>query len=494
MKRRRLKSFYVIIIFFLLIAVNTNSSLNLTKNDEKPSEIEIIKNTKEIKIIGPLCSVPVFVEKGKNTKVTFQTDKIDRIFAYIETAYEPIVDEIWLDFLSVTKKDLFWEATFSIPIETPEELYNLTIIVEKDGLFYSASTPRSVSVYDSIGDDFSFVHITDFHVGDPRGFLENFRETIGYRSIKKCISEINLIHPDFVLISGDLVFGQLYPFEYKNEYKKCYEMIQLFDVPTFLVPGNHDGYRRLGEDGLKFWNDYFGPHYHSFDFGNYHFIGVNSYDMPPILRLSLFVIALNWGGSISQKQMDFISDDLNNTSSNMTFMYMHHNPIWDTKHESLMRYGYKNREKLLSLINKYSVDMVLAGHIHIDTVETINDTIYLTTTTPQSNIGDEDGYWGYRLIEIKNDKIVKYNYKEPKYSIPSYKLSVKHNDVFKATITNDLETDLEILTKFIVPLGNYYVENGDISMIRKNNFRQEIYVNSDVLAESELVVNLTPTR
>ena len=492
MRNRSSMILCILIIAFLVLAVNANSSTNFIKPANKPKEIEIINDTNQVNIIRPLCSVPFLVEKGKNIIVTFTTDKVDRLFAFIETAYEQIVDEIWLDVESVINKDKFWEATFFIPNDTPEELYNLTIIVEKDGLFYSSSTPRSVSVYDSIGDDFSFVHITDLHVGDPRGFLENFKETIGYKSIKRCISEINLIHPDFVIISGDLVFGQLYPFEYKKEYEICYEMIQLFDVPTFLVPGNHDGYRRFREDGLKFWNEYFGPFNYSFDFGNYHFIGVNSYEMPPILRLSFLFVALNWGGSISDRQLDFIEKDLKATNSNMTFMFMHHNPIWETKDESFIRYGYKNRLNLLNLIEQYSVDMVLAGHVHVDTVETINDTIYITTTTPESNIESEDGYWGYRLIEIKDDEIFKYNYKEPKYSIPSYKLSVEYSDVFKATIKNELETELNILTKFIVPLGSYDVENGEVSMIREDSYRQEIYVISDVLAESELVVTLIP--
>ena len=75
-------------------------------------------------------------------------------------------------------------------------------------------------------------------IGDTRSFEESIRKTLGYRSVKRCIKEINLLHPDFVIISGDLVFGQLYPFEYRREYKKCYEMIQKFDVPTYLAPGD----------------------------------------------------------------------------------------------------------------------------------------------------------------------------------------------------------------------------------------------------------------
>jgi len=84
---------------------------------------------------------------------------------------------------------------------------------------------------------------------------------------------------------------------------------------------------------------------------------------------------------------------------------MHHNPQWDTTSESLIRVAYKNREELLSVIDYNNVDMVLAGHVHHDYVDVANDTIFLTTTTPESSIDSDDGYWGYRLIEIKNGQI-----------------------------------------------------------------------------------------
>ena len=71
---------------------------------------------------------------------------------------------------------------------------------------------------DEISDNFSFVHLTDFHIGDPRGLKENIKQTIGWKAAKKCIEEINLINPDFLIITGDLVFGQIYPFEYSLEY------------------------------------------------------------------------------------------------------------------------------------------------------------------------------------------------------------------------------------------------------------------------------------
>jgi 3',5'-cyclic AMP phosphodiesterase CpdA len=492
----------LLLIGILIISGNTISSVRIKNSDVvedyfhlRPVDISrAIEDNEQIKILYPLSSIPALVEKNDFLHIKFKCFWFDRVYAYISTAYEPVVDEIWLESHSIFKNNSLCEATYYIPDDTPKELYNLTIIIERDGEFYTCSIPRSVSVYDKIDDDFTIVHVADFHVGDPRGFAESLYQTLGFRSIKKCISEINLMHPDLVLISGDLVFGQLYPFEYSYEYRKCYEIIQLFDVPTFLVPGNHDGYYRFKEDGLLFWKQYFGPLYYSFDFGDYHFIGVNSFDWPAKLRSSVLFIALNWGGSIQDMQLKWIEQDLRNTESDLKFIFLHHNPIWDTKTDSLLRMGYKNREEFLSLIYEYDVDMVLAGHVHLDTVNEENETIFITTTTPQSGIRNDDGYWGYRVIEIEDGNIVSFNYKEPKYSVPTYKLNSEYIDVYNRQVSNDLEKDVEVLLKFTVPLGKYIAHNADIIMFRQNNFKQQVYVDAWIPAGSEKMVTLIPVR
>ena len=268
-------------------------------------------------------------------------------------------------------------------------------------------------------------------------------------------------------------------------------MIQMFDVPTYLVPGNHDGYRRIGEDGLKMWKEYFGPHYYSFDYGNYHFQAINSYEWPEKLRWSFGPIALTWGGYINDVQLDWIENDLKNQSkSKLKFMFIHHNPIWDTKEDTLIFKGYYNRGQLLNLIDEYNVNMVLAGHVHFDNVTIRDDTIFLTTTTPESQIRVNDGYWGYRLIKIKNGSIKSYNYKEPKYSIPSYKINIFYENKYKVRIENLLEKNISVLVKFTVPNISYKIKNASIIQTRNNSIYKEYYLEANVKSNSNLFVSL----
>jgi len=472
---------------------NSKNQGKINKLTEKQLIIENVVTNSSVSIIYPLSTVPVIVEKGGHFIIRFKADIFDSVYAYISTAYEPLVDEFWLELGDIWLTEDIWNMNVTVPPIVTVELYNITILIDKNDVLYSAHQPRAVSVIDEFSDDFSFIHITDLHFGDPRGFRENIKETIGMKSIKRCISEINLFHPDFVVISGDLVFGQLYLREYSKEYPKCYELIQQFDVPTFLCPGNHDGYRRPFEDGLEFWNKYFGPYYYSFNYGDFHFQSINSYDWPEISRLSIFFIALNWGGSIQEEQLQWIEEDLKSNNPELTFMFMHHNPLWDTKSDSLLHRGYKNRENLLSLINQYGVDMVLAGHVHYDNVTIDNNTIFVTTTTPESEIRVEDGYWGYRLIDIEDGKIVSYNYKEPKYSIPSYNLKCTYLDRYKASVDNDLETDVECLLKFVLPKDDYKVDYGEIVLQREVENLIELYIQVPVEQQSSLTITISLT-
>jgi 3',5'-cyclic AMP phosphodiesterase CpdA len=463
--------FSIIILFssnLTSIAIQQKNSISTKEkpfNQIKPDILNNFTFSKDFNILYPRSSNPVIVEKGGNFTIDFQTESFDNISAYISTAYEPIVNDIELLIYDIKETNGVWHAIVNLPYNTQEELYNITIIIEQNGRFSSENQPRAVSVIDEISDNFSFVHLSDFHIGDPRGLKENIKQTIGWKAAKKCIDEINLINPDFLIITGDLVFGQMYPFEYSLEYKKCYEILQMFQVPTYLIPGNHDGYLQCGQDGFKFWKKYFGPLYYSFDYGNHHFTCVNSYDWPKINRFGISFLVFNWGGSIQEEQIEWIKEDLKDNNAKLNFMCLHHNPIWDTEDQSLFKSGYKGRQELLKIIEEYGIDAVFSGHEHYDNVTYKNDTIYITTTTASSDTR-EDSYWGYRIIEINNSQIVSYNYKEPHYSIPSYRLNYTYVDFNKAVVENDLEKNITAHLKFLLTLGNYSVENGDIFLER----------------------------
>lgn len=498
---KNIKGFQFIMIFLIGLALLNNFTFvgdsqeettapdQLFSSPHIPTE-KIMLTDSDIMILYPRSTLPVIVEKNESFTIQFETTSFENLHAILSTAYDPIPDTIELIVEDTWNQNGIWYATVSIPETTPEELYNLSLVVETGDSVFSATRPRAVSVKEEISDSFSFIHISDFHIGDPRGFKENIKETLGWKAAKKCIDEVNLLQPDFVVITGDLVFGQLYPFEYTREYKKCYQILQLFQVPTYLCPGNHDGYIQTGQDGFEFWEKYFGPLFYSFDYGNAHFISVNSYDWPKQGRIGFSYLVFNWGGYIQEEQLQWIAEDLSSTDADLKIMMMHHNPLWDTKNDSLLQNGYEGREEILSLIDEYEVDSVLAGHVHYDDVTSKDDTIFITTTTAASGL-ERDGYWGYRLITVENGTITTYNYKEPKYSIPSYRLNRTYEGTHQAIIENDLEMDITAHLQFLLPAGEYTVENGEIIMKREVGDLVELYITSNVEGNSEITVTVS---
>jgi predicted MPP superfamily phosphohydrolase len=483
------------------------STTNISLLAENPSSQEIstpitfntypqfyqnLDTSNEINIIYPRSSIPIILSNSQSFVIQFQSISFDHLSVEMTTAYDPLADTIQLPVSSISESEgeKIKYATVSIPSNTPPELYNLSLKIETGDDIYSASRPRAISIKENLSDSYTFVHLTDFHIGDPRGFTENPLETLGWKAARKTIEEINLLNPDFVIISGDLTFGQLFPFEYTFEYQTCYEILQDFKVPTYLCPGNHDGYIQTFQDGFTLWEKYFGPLYYSFDYKNTHFLSINSYDWPPKARIGFSYLVFNWGGSIQEDQLNWIEKNLcSHATIDQTIMMMHHNPLWDTTGDSLLGNDYHNQEVLLDLIRTNTVDAVFAGHVHYDNVTVDNDTYYITTTTASSSF-DDDGYWGYRLITVENSMITEYNYQEPKYSIPSYHINILDEQSHSITIENKLLVPIKVQHEFIVPTGNYTVNTGEIVQERKKDEMVAIYVIDTIDAETTKTIML----
>ena len=88
----------------------------------------------------------------------------------------------------------------------------------------------------------------------------------------------------------------------------------------------------------------------------------------------------------------------------------------------------------------------------------VGNTTFIETTAYGDGV---DGYWGYRAIDVKDWEVVSYNYKEPRHSIPLFKLDVEYDTdgryVYKAEYSNKLEMDVAVTFKFYVPLGRYEI-------------------------------------
>lgn len=156
---------------------------------------------------------------------------------------------------------------------------------------------------------------------------------------------------DFGLLLGDIIYqdGQSEAYD-KNLFQ--YFARPFAAIPTFAVLGNHDWHVNPDENFLVEWKLPGNGHYYSFDYGNAHFIGLDTKDGD----------FYNY-----DEQVDWLKRDLeeNADKHRWIIVFLHHNGKSCT---------YKSdNERVISLypiFEKFNVDLVLNGHAH--TYERLN--------------------------------------------------------------------------------------------------------------------------
>ena len=99
------KYLYSIMIVLILItlpniyvtgAIKISNDSNIEIYSQIPSNIISKLDQDNFEIIYPLSTMPKLIEIDDNFVIKFNADEFDEVYAYISTAYEPVIDEIWL--------------------------------------------------------------------------------------------------------------------------------------------------------------------------------------------------------------------------------------------------------------------------------------------------------------------------------------------------------------------------------------------------------------
>lgn len=285
--------------------------------------------------------------------------------------------------------------------------------------------------------EFTFAVFGDFRTSRrDRPYAEVF---------KQMLNEINIIAPSFVISTGDAYYGYGGSFQrFKNEIDYFLSTIKSLSVPFFNIIGNHEVTGDTNrEDYIK---ERFRRLYGSFDFGNSHFIMLNTDE-------------INREGMISCEQLRWLGKDLkSNSSAENIFIFMHR-PMFSLLDPELVKgKSFKdrgNRDYLHTLFKQYKVKAVFAGHEHLFN-DTVKDSIrYIITGgggSPLYQSPPGGGFFHYLLIKVNGREIV------IDVLVP-YTLQIRTisgNDGFEPKaeleITNVSSTDLDIKNlSFIMP-------------------------------------------
>ncbi|MFC1887928.1 metallophosphoesterase [Candidatus Cloacimonadota bacterium] len=382
-----------------------------------------------------------------------------------------------------------WYLTVATPEPQIFELYDLTVGASN---LETDTTANAVRIIPEYRNSYSFIHITDTHLPGHLFYEDpgSASDTTEAADLREVIKDINLINPEFVLLTGDLVNeGELEDFENRRVYTRAQNMLSEFNVPVYLVAGNHDigGWDDTPPpDGTarRDWWRFFGwewlqdppngdPYYtqnYSFDYGSEHFTGMESY-----INYDNYMQNIYGDVSFTSGQMQWLNSDLVNSSADNNIVFYH----MDFDDEIFL--------------DNMGIDMVLYGHVHSD-----NGSIY----DPPFNLSTEatcDGERAYRVINVNNGTL------EPQYTISAGNngdnLSIEYfpdnhgtSDSVLVIIENQHSLDFqEALVKFKMPPGesNFMVNIGEILQVYRSIDLCMVYVSVNIPANDELAVILT---
>lgn len=151
----------------------------------------------------------------------------------------------------------------------------------------------------------------------------------------------------------------------EDEWKDILNRAQdgFLSVPHVMVPGNHDTYETSFNDHLNV------PINHSIDGGSYYSFDYNGAHMAVLNTNDNKKDADNPEGAVmSHEQLSWLENDLREARERGVnwLILSYHKPLYSSSYHSLQDEDVQAvRERLMTLIDKYDVDLVLNGHDHV---------------------------------------------------------------------------------------------------------------------------------
>ncbi|MEO7273467.1 MAG: metallophosphoesterase [Vicinamibacterales bacterium] len=221
---------------------------------------------------------------------------------------------------------------------------------------------------------FTFIHASDPHVSqDSLGRLQAFR----------AIAEAR--HPDFVLVTGDLVRDALRvgEAEARGYFDLFLDQARRFSAPVWTVPGNHEHFgieRHLSLVspthplyGKGMYRQRLGPNYYSFTYGGVHFVGLDSVD----------IADLWYYGHVDAVQLAWLRADLEHLPAGTPVVTFNHIPFVSAVDEldgyrddgtaptlikvgdrTVFRHTVSNFSEVLAVLASRDWPLALGGHMH----------------------------------------------------------------------------------------------------------------------------------
>jgi hypothetical protein len=218
-------------------------------------------------------------------------------------------------------------------------------------------------------DDISFVLIGNTRPESPFCSLSG-RLTLAF-------DEINRENPIFAVHMGDIIYGgKAWTGIKENDLTR--QLREFYSIKISPILYNVMGDMDLLNDSAEIYTKYTNRvRYYSFNYGNLHFIVLDTTDPEP--------------GMVSDTQINWLSDDLESSKNFSAIFIFTHHPMLIPKYAQMAESGEicKSPEKLFSIFAKYPVKAVFSGHLTSYYIEKRDDIFYITSGCGGYNKSDQ---------------------------------------------------------------------------------------------------------
>lgn len=192
-------------------------------------------------------------------------------------------------------------------------------------------------------EDFSFVQISDSHIGFNKPVNADVAGTL-QAAVDKILAAPG--SPDFLIHTGDLTHSSR-----QSEFDMMDQVLTGVKRQIFYVPGEHD---TSVDDGKLYLERYgkntAGNGWYNFDHKGAHFIGLVN------------VVQLEGMGRLGQSQLDWLKKDLASRKNSTPIVLFAHIPLWAVYPD--WGWSTSDSEQAFSLLKRFGSVTVLNGHIH----------------------------------------------------------------------------------------------------------------------------------